>query len=134
MKKRIMAIVISAILTLFTIPTIYSKPQTFYVILGTGEGISHSNYFEREWPACKHTYTVKPNADGILRIDMSGRGETWPVMRVKIGNRKYNFTSEDGNSLHAQIPIKAGQEAIVKWGVTQGEFPEFYSYRLVIDP
>lgn len=134
MKKRIMAILIVAILTLLTISTLCSQPETFQVILGTEEAVSHRDYFEREWPACKHTYTVKANGDGILRIDMSGRTETWPVMRVKIGNRKYNFTSEDGNSLHTQIPIKADQEAIVKWGVTQGEFPEFYSYRFVIDP
>jgi hypothetical protein len=134
MKKRIMAIVIAAVLTLFTISTIYSKPRTFYVILGTGEAISQGRYFEREWPACKHIYTVNTNGGGTLRIDMSGRTETWPVMRVKIGNRKYNFTSKDGNSLHAQIPVKADQEVIVKWGVTQGEFPEFYSYRFVLDP
>ena len=134
MKKRIVAIVIALSLTLLTISTLYSQPETSEVILGTGEAVSHSGYFEKGWPACKHTYTVKPNGDGILRIDMSGRVETWPVMEVKIENRKYDFTSEDGNSLHAQIPIKAGKKAKVKWGLTRGEFPEFYSYRFVIDP
>ncbi len=129
-----MAIVIAAITILFAISTLYSQSEEFQVILGTGEAISHSDYFEREWPACKHIYTVNTNGAGTLRIDMSGRVETWPRMRVKIGNRQYSFTSEDGNSLHAQIPVKSAQEAIVKWGVTQGEFPEFYSYRFVLDP
>lgn len=134
MKKRIMAIAIAAVLTLLTVSTLYSQPETFQVILGTGEAISHSAYFEGKWPACKHTYTVKPSGNGILRIDMSGRVETWPVMQIKVENRKYIFTSEDGNSLRAEVPIKAGKKAKVKWGLTRGEFPEFYSYRFVIDP
>ncbi len=134
MKMRIAAIVMAAVLTLFNVSILYLQAQTFEVILGTGEAESHSGYFEKPWPACKHTYTVKPNGDGTLRIDMSGRVETWPVMEIKMENRKYSFTSEDGNSLHAQVPIKAGKKAKVKWGLTRGEFPEFYSYRFVIDP
>jgi len=108
------------------------EPQT--VILSAGQAISHSGYFNRRWQSGKHLFYVIHSHRGTLRIDMSGRVNTWPVMDIRIGKRKYKSACHNGNSLHAQVPIVPGHEITVQWGLTQGKFPEFYSYRFAIDP
>lgn len=104
------------------------------VSLNAGQAISHSNHFNERWPSGKHIFDVTHDDRGILRIDISGRVNTWPVMNIRAGKRKYDFACCDGNSLHAEVPIKPGQEVNVQWGLTQGEFSEFYSYRFALDP
>ena len=104
------------------------------ISLSIGQATSHGDYFYGRWQSGRHLFDVIHSNRGTLRIDMSGRVNTWPVMDIRIGKRKYKSACHDGNSLHAEVPIKPGQEITVQWGLTQGEFPEFYSYRFAIDP
>ena len=104
------------------------------VPLSVGQATSHSDYSNMRWPPGKHHFDITHSDGGTLRIDMSGRVNTWPAMDIEVDEEdKYKFTSHDGNSLHAEVRIKPGQKVSVLWGLTQGDFPEFYSYRFALD-
>ena len=134
MKKKYAIPIVVIIGMMFLITgTVYARLQRYQISLDVGQATSSSGYLDKPLPF-KHIYVVRSGGAGKLRIDMSGTVNTWPIMEVKVGKHKYRYTSQDGNSLHAVIPIKARQKATVQWGVTQGSFPAFYSYRFVIDP
>ena len=134
MKKKYAIPIVVIIGMMFLITgTVYARLQRYQIKLDVGQATSSSGYLDGPLPF-KHIYVVHSGGAGKLRIDMSGTVNTLPIMEVKIGKHKYRYTSQDGNSLHAKIPIKAGQKATVQWGLTQGSFPAFYSYRFVIDP
>ena len=103
------------------------------VLLSAGQATSHGDHFNGRWQSGKHLFDVIHSDCGTLRIDMSGRVNTRPVMDIRIGKHKYKFPCHDGNSVHAEVPIKPDQEVSVRWGLTQGDFPEFYSYRFALD-
>ena len=132
-KKYAVPIAVIIGMMLFITGTVYARSQRYRIKLDVGEATSSNGYLDEPLPF-KHIYVVRSGGTGTLRIDMSGTVNTWPIMEVKVGKHKYRYTSQDGNSLHAEIPIKAGRKATVEWGLTQGKFPALYSYRFVIDP
>ena len=133
MKKYAIPIVIIIGILSLIVGTVYARPWFYKIKLDVKQAKSHSAYFDEKWPSGMHVYSINPGGDGKLRIDMSGVSNTWPVMEIEIGKREYRYTSQDGNSIHAVIPIEGNEKAIVKWGLTQGNFPAFYSYRFVLD-
>ena len=134
MKKYAIPIAIIIGVLSLIVGTVYARSRPYKIKLDVGQAKSHSAYFDDKWPSGMHIYSISPGGNGKLRIDMSGVINTWPVMVVKIGKHEYKYTSQDGNSIHAKIPIGGKKKATVKWGLNQGTFPAFYSYRFVLDP